>query len=149
MTLIGWNFWVIGISRFVVGMAHHTISHLVFMKVLSLRAQASLREMIYKKITGQRERLKIESLLLTASSQKRICIDKKSWGDQVWSLTLLVVFSCPLHCEKYNRKLGKFSGGGCFDVPPHTPISHFCIHEVKNFWKSHIFPVSKYIFLGK
>ena len=31
MTLIGWNFWVIGISRFLVGMAHHTVSHLPYL----------------------------------------------------------------------------------------------------------------------
>jgi len=31
MTLIGWNFWLIGISRFLVGMAHHTVSHLPYL----------------------------------------------------------------------------------------------------------------------
>jgi len=31
MTLIGWNFWMIGVSRFLVGMAHHTISHLPYL----------------------------------------------------------------------------------------------------------------------
>jgi len=31
MTLISWNFWMIGISRFVVGMAHHTVSHLPYL----------------------------------------------------------------------------------------------------------------------
>ena len=31
MTLVAWNFWLIGMSRFLVGMAHHSVSHVPYL----------------------------------------------------------------------------------------------------------------------